>query len=95
MSNDLNHDKHVVKAFEKASMKELEKSGFKPSHVLQFCDNCSSQYKSKGPFQHIANTDIPTIRSYFGPNHGKGPSDSATGTVKSAIERARNARCAN
>ena len=92
VSNDLNHDKHAVKAFEKVSMKELEKSGFKPSHVLQFCDNCSSQYKSKGPFQHIANTDIPTIQSYFGPNHGKGPSDSATGRVKSAIVRARNAR---
>ena len=73
-------------------MKLLEKSCFKPSHVLQFCDNCASQYKSKGPFQYIANSDIPTIRSYFGSNHGKGPSDSATGRVKSAIVRARNAR---
>ena len=73
-------------------MKELEKSGFKPSHIVQFCDNFSSQYKSKGPFQYIANADIPTIHSYFGSNHGKGPSDSATGRVKSAIIRAQNAR---
>ena len=92
VSNDLNHDKHAVKAFEEASMKEFEKSGFKPSHILQFCDNCASQYKSKGPFQYIANSDIPKIRSYFGSNHGKGPSDSATGRVKCAIVRARNAR---
>ena len=92
ISNDLNHDKHAVKAFEQASMKELQRSGFKPSHIMQFCDNCSSQYKSKGPFQYIANAVIPTIRNYFGSNHGKGPSDSATGRVKSAIVRARNAR---
>ena len=59
---------------------------------MQFCDNCSSQYKSKGPFQYIANAIIPTIRNYFGSNHGKGLSDSATGRVKSAIVRARNAR---
>ena len=92
ISDDLNHNKHAVKAFEEASMKELEKSGFTPSHVMQLCDNCSSQYKSKGPFQYIANADIPTIRSYFGSNHGKGPTDSATGRVKSAIIRAQNAR---
>ena len=51
ISNDLNHDKHAVKAFKQASMKELQRSGFKPAHIMQFCDNCSSQYKSKGPFQ--------------------------------------------
>ena len=61
ISNNLNHDEHAVRAFEEASMKELERSGFIPSHVMQFCDNCSSQYKSKGPFQYIANADIPTI----------------------------------
>ena len=92
ISNDLNRDKHAVKAFEDASMMELQRSGFKPTHIMQFCDNCSSQYKSKGPFQSIANADIPTIRSYFGSNHRKGPSDSATGQVKSAIIQARNAR---
>ena len=47
ISNDLNHDKHEVKAFENASMNELERSGFKPTHIMQFCDNCSSQYKLK------------------------------------------------
>ena len=79
ISNDLNHEKHAVKASEDTSMNELQRSGFKPTHVMQFCDNCSSQYKSKGPFQSIANAHIPTIHSYFGSNHGKGPSDSATG----------------
>ena len=58
---------------------------------MQFCDNCSSQYKSKRPFQYISNADIPTIQNYFGSNYGKGPSDSATGRVKSVTVRARNA----
>ena len=34
ISDNLNHNKHAVKAFKEASMKELERSGFKPSHIL-------------------------------------------------------------
>ena len=79
ITDDLLHDKYAVKAFEDGSLKELQKNGFVPTHLLQFCDNCASQYKSKGPFQYLANSDIPAVRNYFGPNHGKGPSDSATG----------------
>ena len=92
VSDDLDHDKHAVQAFEEASMKELQKKGFVPLYLLQFCDNCSRQYKSYGPFEFVSTSVTPKIRSYFGPNHGKGPSDSATGRIKCAIVRARNAR---
>ena len=92
ISDDLNHDKYAVQAFEDASLKELETTGFVPLFILQFCDNCSSQYKSKGPFEFVSTSVTPKIRSYFGPNHGKGPSDSATGRIKCAIVTARNAR---
>ena len=78
VSDDLNHDKHAVKSFESASLQELRTNGFEPTHLLQFCDNCAAQYKSKGPFQYLSTSEIPAIRSYFGPNHGKGLSDSAT-----------------
>ena len=92
VSDNLNHDKHAVKSFESASLQELHTNGFEPTHLLQFCDNCAAQYKSKGPFQYLSTSEIPAIRSYFGPNHSKGPSDSATGRVKCAIVWAHNAR---
>ena len=34
ISDNLNHNKHALKAFKEASMKELERSGFKPSQIL-------------------------------------------------------------
>ena len=76
VSDDTDHDKFAVKAFEKASVSNLD---FEPTCIIQFSDNCASQYKLKGPFQHISTSKIPTMRNYFGANHGKGPSDAATG----------------
>ena len=92
ISDDLVHDKFAVKAFQEASVNNLISTGFKPSCIIQFCDNCSSQYKSKGPFQYISTSDIPTVRNYFGANHGKGPSDAATGRVKQALTKGRKSR---
>ena len=92
ISDDLLHDKFAVRDFEKASVNNLIASGFTPTCIIQFCDNCSSQYKSKGPFQYISMSDIPVARNYFGANHGKGPSDAATGRVKMALTKARKSR---
>ena len=93
ISDDLKHDKFAVKAFEDVSVSYLrQEHGFDPTCIVQFCDNCSSQYKSKGPFQYISTAGIPTMRSYFGANHGKGPSDAATGRVKQALTQARKSR---
>ena len=93
ISDDLRHDKYAVKKFEEVSVSNLKsEENFDPSCIVQFCDNCSSQYKSKGPFQYISTSGVPTMRSYFGANHGKGPSDAATGRVKKALAQGRKSR---
>ena len=83
ISDDLKHDKYAVKAFEDASMKSLLALGFKLKCTLQL----SGQYKSKGPFEYISLSETPVVRSFFGRNHGKGPSDGPAGRVKQAARR--------
>ena len=92
ISDDLKHDKYAVKAFEEASLKHLKDKGFVPTMIIQFCDNCSGQYKSKGPFQFIFESQIPTLQMFFGAHHGKGPTDGAVGRIKSAATLAVHAR---
>ena len=40
--------------------------------------------KSKGPFQFILESGIPTLRMFFGARHGKGPGDGVVSHIKSA-----------
>ena len=65
ITDDMKHDKYAVKAFEDASMNSLKSLGFKPKCILQFCDNCSGQYESKGPFEYTSLSGAPVIRSFF------------------------------
>lgn len=92
ITDDLQHDKFAVRTFEKLSMKQLETDGFVPKQIIQFCDNCAGQYKSKGPFQYLSFSDIPTQRNYFGSRHGKGPADGAVGRAKQLATRAKKSR---
>ena len=89
LTNDLKHDKFAVAEFQKLSLKYLSKQGFKPDKTIQFCDNCSGQCKSKGPFELITQSEIPVLRCYFGSHHGKGPADGAIGCAKNAVDNAR------
>ena len=66
ISDDKNHDKYAVKAFEEMSLNNLKENGFTPTHIIQFSDNCSSQYKGKGTFQFVSCSDVPTLKMYFG-----------------------------
>ena len=79
ISNDKNHDKYAVKTFEEASWNYLKEKGFTPTHIIQFNDNCASQYKDKGTFQFVSCSDIQLLKMYFGAQHGKGPADGAVG----------------
>ena len=88
LTANLKHDKFAVQAFEKATLDHLQKKGFIPEKIIQFCNNCSGQYKSTGPFQFISEAGIPTIHMYFRAHHGKGPADGAVGRIKSAATRA-------
>ena len=60
--------------------------------IIQFCDNCAGQYKSKGPFQFVSESEIPILRMFFGARHGKGPADGVVGRIKSAAKRAVKSR---
>ena len=65
ISDDLKHDKCAVKAFEEPSLTHLKYKGFVLTMIIQFCDNCSGQYKSKGPFQFISESQIPTLQMFL------------------------------
>ena len=74
--------------FEKRSLEKLKEKGFVPKQIIQFCDNCVGQYKSKGPFQFISEAGIPTLRMFFRARHGKGPADRVLGRIKDAAKNA-------
>ena len=92
ITDDLHHDKFAVKGFERQTLEKLEAKGFVPKQIIQFCDNCAGQYKSKGPFQFLSGSGIPTLSMFFGARHGKGPADGVVGRNKSAAKRAVKAR---
>ena len=92
LTKDLKHGKFAVREFECTTLAHLEKKEFTPTKIIQFCDNCSGQYKSKGPFQFISEAGISMIRMLFGACHGKGPDDGAVERIKSAARRAVKAR---
>ena len=92
ITDDSSHDKFAVNTFEQASLDHLKKNGFIPTHIIQFNDNCSGQYKGRGTFQFVSYSDVPKLKMYFGARHGKGPADGAVGRVKAAATRAVKAR---
>lgn len=92
ISDDIGHDKYAVREFERVALEQLRIRGFVPTSIIQFSDNCAGQYKSRGPFQFISQSEIPTQRMFFGARHGKGPADGAVGRVKGSVRRAVKAR---
>ena len=87
-SDDRVHDKFAVKAFTEISLNHILNKGFKPTHIIQFSDNASGQYKSFGPFQFLTESSIPVLRMFFSARHGKGPADGVVGRIKQAASRA-------
>ena len=59
ITDDLHHDKFAVRAFEKQTLDHLKSKGFIPQQIIQFCDNCASQYKSKGLFSLFQKVKFP------------------------------------
>ena len=88
----LDHDKFAVRAFEKQTLDHLKSKGFISQQIIQFCDNYTGQYKNKGPFQFVSESEIPILRIFFGARHGKGPADGVVGQIKSAAKRAVKSR---
>ena len=84
---DLEHDSFVARAAHDATFKYLYQNGYNFDLVMQFCDNCSAQYKSRRPFAELARSSVKIIRTYFGENHGKGECDGFFGRLKSWMTR--------
>ena len=82
VTDDLQHDSFVMCAGHDAAFRFLAESGVDMNMVLQFCDNCSSQYKSRRPFAECARCPLNIIRVYFGEKHGKSQCDAFFGQLK-------------
>ena len=88
------HNHFAVTEFQKVSLREMRSYGVEVNDLCQVTDNCNRQYKSKGPFEKLANDEVPITRFYFGARHGKNEADGATGRVKQAVHLARTNRLA-
>ncbi|XP_038055189.1 uncharacterized protein LOC119727393 [Patiria miniata] len=64
ISDDRKHDHNAVHQFYTESVKFLSKS-IQISKVIRFSDGCGSQYKSKGPFQDVANSGSELEHHFF------------------------------
>ena len=88
ISNDLVHDAHAVHVSEKKALQLLTQRGIDIQKVIQFTDNCTSQYKCYMSFAYISKCTMPLERHYFGEGHGKGPSDASVGRTKKEVDAA-------
>ena len=79
---DLEHDSFVARAGHEAAFRYLAENNIPFDLVMQFCDNCGSQYKSRRPFAEMARSSVKLIRTYFGESHGKGECDGFFGRLK-------------
>ncbi|XP_064649611.1 uncharacterized protein LOC135501423 [Lineus longissimus] len=95
VSNDLNHDASAVHNFLTKANQHLSAKTM-IHHEVQFSDGCSAQFKSREPFADLSygkhDYGFSVERSFFGSNHGKGPSDGLGAVVKRATRDAVKSR---
>ena len=75
ITDDLQHDSFVARAGHDAAFTYLAQLNIPMDFVFQFCDNCSTQYKSRRPFAEMARSSVNIIRTYFGEKHRKSHCD--------------------
>ena len=85
ISEDGKHDAHLVKKFQQANLKVLNRRGIEIRKIIEFTDQAPNQYKNKSAFRYISQEKIPLERNFFGVRHGKGPCDACAGRVKSKL----------
>ena len=83
ITDDHLHDSFVARAGHDAAFKYLAQLNVPMDLIIQFCDNCSSQYKSRRPFVEMARCALNIMRIYFGEKHGKSQCDGFFGCLKS------------
>ena len=82
ISEDTHHDSFLSRAAMNMTFRYLVELGIPLDLIIQFCDNCASQYKSRRPFVEIARCALELIRVYFGEKHGKSHADGLFGRLK-------------
>ena len=87
ISDDLNHDHHLVRAANETLVQYLIHEGVALDHHVQFSDGCAAQFKSKGPFDDVKNESGSFERGYFGSRHGKSPCDAMGAVLKNSVTR--------
>ena len=89
ISNDLTHDADAVSVYTDRVINFLGSvRGLTINYIYQYTDGCSSQYKSRKPFAHIARSKVAINRSFFGSRHGKSSADGISDVTKKAVKRA-------
>ena len=83
ITDDLKHDSFLACAAHNIAFKYLAEIGIPMDMIIQFCDNCSSQYKSRRPFAELARYALHIIRVFFGEKNGKSHCDGFFGHLKS------------
>ena len=82
ISDDLKHDSFLSRAAQNLTFRFLANLGIPLELIIQFCDNCAAQYKSRRPFAELARLALEIIRVYFGEKHGKSHADALFGRLK-------------
>ena len=82
ITDDLKHDSFLVRATQNLTFRYLAEIGIPFDLIIQFCDNCSSQYKSRRPFAEMTCSSLDIIRVYFGEKHGKSHANALFGHLK-------------
>ena len=85
ITDDLHHDSFVAHVGHDSTFRFLAELGLPMDLIIQFCDNCSSQYKSRRPFAELARSPLDIIRVYFGEKHGKSHCDGFFGRLKALM----------
>ena len=83
ITDDLKHDSFLARAAQNLTFAYLVKVVVPLQLIIQFCDNCASQYKSRRPFTEITRNSLDITRVYFGEKHGKSHADALFGRLKS------------
>ena len=82
ISDDLHRDSFLTRAAQNMTFRYLVQIGIPLDLIIQFCDNCASQYKSRRPFAELARIALEIIRVYYGEKHGKSHADALFGRLK-------------
>ena len=82
ITDDLKHNSFLVHAAQNLTFKYLVEIGVPLHLIVQFCDNCAAQYKSRHLFAELARSSLEIIRVYFGEKHGKSHADALFGRLK-------------